>query len=146
MDDSRLAALTGWFEAQGWEPFGFQREVWRASLGGESGLVHAATGTGKTYAAWFAGLQQWLRDQPADVPLAELPTPKLQVLWLTPLRALAADTEQALRKPIDELGLNWTIERRTGDTSSYRKQKQLKKPPSALITTPESLSLLLARK
>ncbi len=131
-----------WFEQQGWQPFPFQQDVWEAARQGESGLIHAATGTGKTYAAWGAAILRWLDRNPDP---EKWKTPKLQVIWLTPLKALAADTEQALQAMVDGIGLPWTIERRTGDTSSYRKQKQLKTPPACLITTPESLSIMLSR-
>lgn len=142
--DARLAA---WFATRGWQPFEFQRDVWRAYTNGESGLIHAATGTGKTYAAWMG---------PVIEALAEQPTPRkarrradatpLRVLWITPLRALAADTVQALRDPIDGLGLPWTVESRTGDTSQAQRARQRDRLPTALVTTPESLSLLLCRK
>lgn len=145
MPDAPLALVEGWFARQGWQPFDFQHEVWQAAQAGASGLIHAATGAGKTYAVWFAGLWPWLAQHPDPAAWPALPPPKLQVLWLTPLKALAADTEQALQQPLAELGLPWTVERRTGDTSSYHKQKQLKTAPSALITTPESLALLLSR-
>ena len=142
-----LARLEQWFASRGWSPFAFQREVWEAYARGESGLIHAATGTGKTYAAWLG---------PVIEAMAEQGTPRvmrrradgmpLRVLWITPLRALAADTEQALREPIEALGLPWTIESRTGDTSQARRARQRDRLPTTLVTTPESLSLLLCRK
>ncbi|AMW06078.1 ligase-associated DNA damage response DEXH box helicase [Gemmatimonas phototrophica] len=139
--------VEAWFGARGWRPFDFQREVWRAYASGESGLIHAATGTGKTYAAWMGPLIESLNDTPvvrkARRRADALP---LRVLWITPLRALAADTEQALRLPVDELGLPWTVESRTGDTSQARRARQRERLPTALVTTPESLSLLLCRK
>jgi ATP-dependent Lhr-like helicase len=142
--DSGTAALErveAWFASRGWEPFGFQREVWDAYRAGESGLVHAATGTGKTYAAWVAPLLEWMEEHPGKAPLP----PGLRVLWITPLRALAADTEQALRGALDVLGIAWTLESRTGDTSSATRARQRRRLPSALLTTPESLSLFLTR-
>lgn len=140
------SSFEAWFTAKRWQPFPFQREVWEAHRHGASGLIHAATGTGKTYAAWGAALQSWLDKHPNPASWGKMKPPALQVIWLTPLRALAADTAQALLAPVHDLGLPWTIELRTGDTSSAAKQRQLKKPPSALITTPESLSLLLSQK
>jgi ATP-dependent Lhr-like helicase len=137
--------IEAWFAGRGWEPFDFQREVWQAYLNGESGLIHAATGTGKTYAAWFGPLLAWMKANPDLAKWATMKSPPLQVVWLTPLRALAADTTQALQEPVAALGIPWTVERRTGDTSSSAKNRQLKHPPSALITTPESLSLLLSQ-
>jgi ATP-dependent Lhr-like helicase len=138
-----LPPAEAWFAARGWEPFDFQREVWRAYLAGESGLVHAATGTGKTYAAWLGPLLEWMAEHP-DRGGTRTPPP-LRVLWVTPLRALAADTEAALRRPLDDLALPWTLESRTGDTSAAVRSRQRRRLPSALVTTPESLALLLTR-
>lgn len=144
-----LASVDGWFRARGWEPFAFQREVWQAYLAGESGLVHAATGTGKTYAAWLGAIAAWLRDYPEGAATTRRRTrataAPLRLLWITPLRALAADTEQALLAPVTDLGLPWTVETRTGDTRASVRQRQGRRLPTALITTPESLSLLLTR-
>ncbi|HYJ78799.1 MAG TPA: DEAD/DEAH box helicase, partial [Longimicrobiaceae bacterium] len=99
-----LDRVEGWFAARGWKPFAFQRQVWAAYLAGESGLIHAATGTGKTYAAWMAPLLEWM-GEPAAPAAGRAPAPPLRVLWITPLRALAADTEEALRSPLADLGL-----------------------------------------
>jgi ATP-dependent Lhr-like helicase len=136
-----------WFAERGWTPFPFQREVWRAYLAGESGLIHASTGTGKTYAAWMGPIIEWLDENKHQASgirhQASSVSPSLRVLWVTPLRALAADTEAALRAPLENLGLPWTLETRTGDTSSSIKARQRKRLPTALITTPESLSLML---
>jgi ATP-dependent helicase Lhr and Lhr-like helicase len=133
------AAAEAWFASRGWAPFEFQREVWRAYLAGESGLIHAATGTGKTYAAWLGPLLEALAEGRASTP------PPLRVLWITPLRALAADTEAALRAPLDDLDVGWTLESRTGDTSAAMRARQRRRLPTALVTTPESLTLLLTR-
>ena len=125
------ADLRAWFAVRNWKPFAFQRAVWKHHAAGQQGLIHAATGTGKTYAAWFAALQK----DPGD---------HLRVLWITPLRALATDTLAALRVPVEELGLPWRVEARTGDTSSATRQKQRRRMPNALVTTPESLSVMLS--
>ncbi|MFT4603572.1 MAG: ATP-dependent Lhr-like helicase [Rhodothermales bacterium] len=125
-----------WFQEQGWAPFPFQEEVWLRYLRGQSGLIHAATGYGKTYAAWFGPLLEALR---AGDPGGG----GLRVLWITPLRALVNDTVQALIRPLEDLGIPWRVERRTGDTSSDVKSKQRDALPEVLVTTPESLSLLL---
>jgi ATP-dependent helicase Lhr and Lhr-like helicase len=134
-----------WFARHGWTPFPFQEQVWRAYLAGESGLVHAATGTGKTYAAWLGPVLEWLRDYPT-APRRKAGAPPLRVLWVTPLRALAGDTESALRAPVEDLGLPWTVESRTGDTSARIRARQRERLPTALVTTPESLTLLLTRE
>jgi ATP-dependent Lhr-like helicase len=118
-----------WFQERGWKPLAFQRRVWEAMQAGRSGLIFSSTGSGKTMAVWMGR------------NLQPVPTPGLKLLWITPLRALAADT----LKSLEEASLGWTVELRTGDTSSSAKSRQFKKPPDALVTTPESLTLLLAR-
>ena len=128
-----------WFALRGWKPFAFQRRVWAAVERGESGLLHASTGAGKTYAVWLAALRAF-----AVASSARQPAP-LQVLWVTPMRALAADTARALQAPLDELGLNWSVGVRSGDTGSAERARQARRLPSVLITTPESLTLLLTR-
>ncbi len=140
------ARLDEWFAENGWTPFAFQREVWDAYARGESGLIHAATGTGKTYAAYMGAVCEALAEHPTPKrPRRRADAEPLRVLWITPLRALAADTEQALAVPVEALGLPWTVESRTGDTSQARRARQRERLPSVLITTPESLSLLLCR-
>jgi ATP-dependent Lhr-like helicase len=131
------ATADEWFAARGWTPFAFQRETWAAMGAGQSGLLHASTGTGKTYAVWFGAL-----DAAATPGVAGKP---LTVLWITPMRALAADTVRALSAPLAALGLDWRVGARTGDTASAEKTRQADKPPPALVTTPESLTLMLAR-
>lgn len=146
--------MEGWFRSRGWSPFDFQREVWAAYLSGESGLIHAATGTGKTLAAWGGPLLEWFAESGSRRRMTTEERPKvrrdsappLRVVWITPLRALAADTEEALRQPIDDLGIPWTLESRTGDTSAAIRARQSRRLPTALITTPESLSLMLTRE
>ncbi|MFL6632584.1 MAG: ligase-associated DNA damage response DEXH box helicase [Massilia sp.] len=138
------AAVDAWFAARGWKVFPFQRAVWKASLAGESGLLHANTGAGKTYAVWFAALLRGAnRGRRANTGL--------RVLWITPMRALAADTQRSLEVATAELGAAspdvigaWTIGARTGDTGAAERARQSKSLPGALITTPESLSLLLS--
>ncbi len=148
-----LPSVEAWFASRGWRPFAFQREVWDAYLGGESGVIHAATGTGKTLAAWIGPLLEALGE--AEPPPSasgakgrsrrDAPPP-LRVLWITPLRALAADTAAALEAPLRALGLPWSLETRTGDTSQAMRARQRRRLPTALLTTPESLSLLLSRE
>jgi ATP-dependent Lhr-like helicase len=142
--------VTRWFRSQNWQPFDFQIQAWRAYLQGHSGLIHAPTGIGKTYAAFMgplvAALTEKDNSRTAKGRLAgkhEKMTP-LRVLWLTPLRALAADIGQALREPAAYFELAWTVETRTGDTPASTRARQQKNLPTVLITTPESLSLLLS--
>jgi ATP-dependent Lhr-like helicase len=130
-----------WFAARGWAPFEFQRRVWAAMAAGASGLLHATTGSGKTYAVWLGAVQ---RAAALGVPLRGA-APPLGVLWLTPMRALAADTTRALLEPLPDLAPAWTASLRTGDTPSAERARQDRRLPTALVTTPESLSLLLTR-
>ena len=138
-----LQTINDYFATKGQKPFRFQRDTWKAYGEGCSGLVHSATGTGKTLAVWLGPILQWLKQNPKRNHWNPKSPPSLRVLWITPLRALAADTENALRAPIEGIGLPWRLESRTGDSSSSLKAKQLKCLPTALITTPESLCLLL---
>jgi len=138
MSKSEMAlAIDAWFAERTWKVFPFQRAVWKAAVAGQSGLLHANTGAGKTYAVWFAAL---LRGGLASRRKAT----GLKVLWITPMRALAADTQRALEESSRALAPAWTIGARTGDTTSAERARQSRGLPSALITTPESLSLLLS--
>lgn len=138
-----------WFSERSWKPFPFQKEVWSAVKQGHSGLLHASTGSGKTYAVWFAALNRFAQavKPPAnDKPRKRKPpaTP-LSVLWITPMRALAANTARALEAPLADLDIPWSVGLRTGDTSSSERARQGRRLPTALITTPESLTLLQTR-
>jgi ATP-dependent Lhr-like helicase len=133
----RLSKARAWFESRGRRPFEFQEALWQAYWNGESGLLNAGTGMGKTMAAWLGPVLGSERD----------PSRRgIRVLWITPLRALARDLETALREPLEFFGSSWRVEQRTGDTSSARRAQQKKNPPHALITTPESLSLMLSHE
>ena len=134
---------TRWFAQRGWKPFPFQREVWAAMAEGRSGLLHATTGAGKTYAVWFGALANAARG--GVDPLAPQ-APPLGVLWITPMRALAADSARALQVPLAELGSGWSLGLRTGDTPSAERARQDRRFPTVLVTTPESLSLMLTRE
>lgn len=137
-----LEAVRAWFAGKGWRPFSFQEEAWAAYRAGVHGLIHAPTGTGKTYAAWLGPLSKWLDEHPnSDLWPEVVP---LQVIWLTPLRALAGDTVENLLTAVTGLGIPWTVELRTGDTSTSIKQRQRHFLPTALVTTPESLTLMLS--
>ncbi|WP_336705405.1 DEAD/DEAH box helicase [Delftia acidovorans] len=153
---------TRWLATRGWKPFAFQRAVWKAMAQGHSGLLHATTGAGKTYAVWLGALQALASERPASLPRVSQPavarrgtrkppSAPLTVLWITPMRALAADTLKALQTPLDALAAEypqlapWSMGARTGDTSGAERSAQSRRLPTVLVTTPESLSLLLAR-
>lgn len=137
----RDAPLAAWFTARGWKPAAFQREAWRRYLAGESGLLHTPTGSGKTLAAFGGPLLEALEHQ-GDAPPAAGSGP--QVLWITPLRALATDTTRALAQTSAELGLDWTVAMRTGDASARDKRLARQGKAQVLVITPESLALLLS--
>ena len=145
-----LASVSRWFQAGSMQPFDFQREAWQAYLTGASGLIHASTGIGKTYAAWFGPLIEWMADRRAETAAGIVThresgrPPPLRVLWITPLRALAADIRDALQQTIADFEIPWTVECRTGDTPASVRTRQKTRLPAALVTTPESLSLLLS--
>ncbi len=125
-----------WYRENGWTLFQFQRKTWRAYFEGRSGLIHSPTGSGKSLAAWLGPVSKAI-DSNVHIP-------GLQVLWVTPLRALANDMQKNLTAAVDALNLNWRVEIRTSDTATSVRKRQRKKAPQALITTPESLTLLLS--
>jgi ATP-dependent Lhr-like helicase len=147
-----VQSASRWFAEGGRKPFPFQREVWQAMLAGESGLLHATTGSGKTLAAWIGALLRVAaleKSKDAAGPRRSTTAPGLRVLWITPMRALATDTMLALREPLATLAdgrfSDWQIGLRTGDTGSAERQRQARRLPHGLVTTPESLSLMLSR-
>jgi ATP-dependent Lhr-like helicase len=123
-----------WLAQSGRAAFQFQREAWQAYLRGESGLINAPTGQGKTLAAWAGPLLN-ARASSAVGP---------RILWITPLRALANDLVVNLREAAAGLDVPWSVEVRTGDTPSSARQRQRNRPPETLVTTPESASILLS--
>ena len=109
--------VEAWFREHVGEPFDFQRQCWAAQRSGKSGLVHAPTGMGKTLSVWLPALMRWADEHPRkENNWSVMPTVGPRVLWITPLRAVATDTEENLRNPLDALGLPWTVQRRTGDS------------------------------
>ena len=143
MSDAHLI-IEKWFESMGWSPFEWQRDVWDASLDGKFGLLNAPTGSGKTFALFIPELIKWMDKHPQDYRKRE--HNGLRLLWITPLRALARDLESAMQQVVTDLNIPWRVERRTGDVSQSVKQRQKKQMPEVLISTPESLHVLLAQK
>ena len=129
--------VKAWFAEQKWKPLPFQLQCWQAYAKGKSGFVNAPTGSGKTYALWGGIIQQAL-DHP--------PKKGLQALWITPLKALAVEIQQATQRMSTTFDPNWKVDLRTGDTSASHRNKQRQKPNFGLVTTPESLHLLLGSK
>ncbi|MGI8706432.1 MAG: ligase-associated DNA damage response DEXH box helicase [Sphingomicrobium sp.] len=135
MSDSGLPAeIEQWFAARGWQPRRHQLEMLEMARRGRDSLLVAATGSGKTLAGFL----------PAICDLIENPTDTLHTLYVSPLKALGVDVQRNLLGPISEMGLDIRVETRSGDTPSNRKARQRVRPPQILLTTPESLSLLLS--
>lgn len=132
------------FTAKGWQPFDFQIDTWKAYLKGTSGLLNAPTGSGKTYALWVPCLLEYIREYPESYKKPR--KNGLRVLWITPLRALAKDIQLAMQSMCNGFEIPWEVAVRTGDTSSTERAKQRRNAPECMITTPESLHLLLSQK
>ncbi len=153
-----VAIFSAFWEKQNKRPFPFQRQAWKAFEEGKHGLIHSSTGTGKTWAAFMGVLLQELASQKeTTAPVATVDgtirgsrkkkqtrESSLKVLWMTPLRALAADTVQSLEEASRGLGLEWRIEKRTSDTSASERRKQSLSFPDVWVITPESCSVLLS--
>lgn len=142
---SGLARLKQWLDGRGFAPWSFQDRTWAAYAEGQSGLVHVPTGSGKTWAAWFGPLAEMLDDAAAGDPMESV-----RVLHVSPLRAVGRDVRLALEEPI--VGVRTEIDPaidvgvRSGDTTAAERARQRKRLPATLVTTPESLSLLLAQR
>lgn len=132
-----------WLSGRGFSPFPFQEEVWQAMMDGQSGLLNAPTGSGKTYALWLGALARLWKSIQMGKQKAD---PGIKVLWITPLRSLSKDTLKSLQTASDGLQTGWTIELRNGDSNSSDRNRQKKRKPDCLIITPESIHILLSQK
>ena len=132
-----------WFQTQTWKAFPFQKQTWEAFLKGKHGLLNAPTGSGKTYALWIPIVLDYIRQNP-DYKTKH--RPGLKAIWITPIRALSVEIEQAANRFAEDVGSGLTVGIRTGDTSQKLRAAQKKQMPDLLITTPESLQLLLSSK
>jgi ATP-dependent helicase Lhr and Lhr-like helicase len=128
------APFDAWFAARGWQPHAHQLELIDLDRQGRSALLVAPTGGGKTLAGFL----------PSLLELAENPAEGLHTLYISPLKALAVDIHRNLTQPVAEMGLAIAIETRTGDTPAAKRLRQRKRPPNILLTTPESLALLIS--
>lgn len=144
MNREELFALANeWFHRQGWKPFPFQTQTWTAFLQGKNGLLNAPTGSGKTYALWLPIILNYIKKNPN---YKTKHTPGLKAIWITPLRSLSVEIKQAAERVVDDLDIKMTVGIRSGDTTAGERAKQKEKMPDLLVTTPESLQLLLAAK
>ena len=136
--------IRDWLQQKGLKPFTYQEEAWQHIIEGKSGLVNAPTGTGKTFSVFLGSLIQFINLHPNNYKSKN--KNGLQLIWVTPLRALAKDIGRAMQEVIAELEMSWKVGIRNGDTSIAERQKQKRAMPEVLIITPESLHLLLAQK
>lgn len=132
-----------WFTARSWKPFPFQKQTWNAFYQGKNGLLNAPTGSGKTYALWIPIVLDYIKKNPNYKTKHRK---GVKALWITPLRALSVEIKQAAERFVNEIGVPFTVGIRTGDTSQKERAAQKRSMPDLLITTPESLQLLLASK
>ena len=143
-DSKGYHVITQWLQGRGYRAFGYQEEAWQHINTGKSGLVNAPTGTGKTFSVFLGSLIQFIDQNPNSYQTKS--KNGLQLIWITPLRALAKDIGRAMEEVISELAMQWKVGIRNGDTSISDRQKQKRQMPEVLIITPESLHLLLAQK
>jgi ATP-dependent Lhr-like helicase len=136
--------INDWLQQKGFQPFLFQEQTWDKIQQNYSGIVNAPTGFGKTYSVFLGSIIQFINEHPDDYQTRK--KNGMQLLWVSPLRALAKDIHRAMLEVIDELGMQWQIGSRNGDTEMNERQKQKRQMPEVLIITPESLHLLLAQK
>jgi len=136
MTETLPPILSSWFVSRGWAPRRHQIEMLAAARAGKNALLIAPTGAGKTMAGFLPSLAE----------LIETPADGLHTLYVSPLKALAVDVQRNLLDPIAEMNLPIRVETRTGDTPADRKARQRVRPPQMLLTTPESLSLLLSHE
>jgi ATP-dependent Lhr-like helicase len=136
--------ILSWFQSKGLYPFAFQEETWTHIMQSHSGLVNAPTGCGKTFSVFLGAIIDFINENPENYKTKS--RNHLRLLWITPLRALAKDIGRAMREVIEELGMQWQVAIRNGDTETNERQKQNRQMPEVLIITPESLHLLLAQK
>ncbi|WPV67283.1 ligase-associated DNA damage response DEXH box helicase [Chitinophaga sp. LS1] len=136
--------ITDWLAARDRQPFVFQEEAWNYYLQGKSGLVNAPTGYGKTFSLFLGVVIDWINRHPKDYPSKT--KNGLQLLWITPLRALAKDIARAMEEVLQELDIPWQVGIRSGDTPVSTRAAQKKNMPEVLLITPESLHLLIGQK
>lgn len=133
-----IELISHWFSENNWKAHSFQKKAWKYQLDGYSGIVNAPTGSGKTFSVLLPIFAPYIENKE---------TPKgLQLIWISPIRALAKEISISAQKAIAAYGLDWKVGIRTGDTTTTERQKQVERPPQIIITTPESLHIILSSK
>jgi ATP-dependent Lhr-like helicase len=133
-----FVSIENFYSNKGWQFQSFQQACFKAIYRNENGLLNAPTGSGKTLAVWLPLLKKIADTHPK--------ISGIKIIWITPIRALANDLQNALQQAAKDLHINWRIEARTGDTSPEQRKKQKTNPPDAIITTPESIHILFSQK
>ena len=133
-----MKIIKQWFESQNWKVQVFQKQCWKAYAQGKSGMLHAPTGSGKTYALWGGIVEEMSK--------YKTPPKGFHALWITPLRALGVEIQKATQKMLSDFNPELKVGLRTADTPQSQRNKLLKDPPFGLVSTPESVHVLLANK
>ena len=133
-----MKIIEQWFESQNWKVQAFQKQCWKAYAQGNSGMLHAPTGSGKTYAIWGGIVEEMSK--------YKTPPKGFNALWITPLRALGVEIQKATQKMLSDFNPELKVGLRTADTPQSQRNKLLKDPPFGLVSTPESVHVLLANK
>ncbi|WP_367277926.1 DEAD/DEAH box helicase, partial [Winogradskyella sp.] len=138
-DSEGLRIMNNWMAEKGHAPFPFQLQTWQRYANGYSGMVVAPTGFGKTFSVFLAVVIDYL-NHPNRYPKG------LKLLWISPLRSLAKDLAKAMTEAVDDIGLDWSVQVRNGDTPTAVRRKQERMMPDVLLTTPETMHLLFSQK
>ena len=133
-----MKRIEEWFKSQNWEAQAFQKKCWKAYAQGKSGMLHAPTGSGKTYALW-GGIVE-------EISKNKTPPKGFHALWITPLRALGIEIQKATQKMLSDFNPELQVGLRTADTPQSQRAKILRDPPFGLVSTPESVHVLLGNK
>jgi ATP-dependent Lhr-like helicase len=133
-----MKEVENWFKSQNWKAQSFQKQSWKAYAEGKSGMLHAPTGSGKTYALWGGVVEEISRSKKNPIGL--------NALWITPLRALGVEIQKSTQKMLSDFYPEFQVGLRTADTPQSQRAKMLKSPPFGLVSTPESVHVLLAQK
>lgn len=138
-DTDGYGIIANWMAEKGQKPFDFQSKTWESYAKNYSGVVVAPTGFGKTFSVFLAVVIDYLNNPDAHKK-------GLKLLWISPLRSLAKDLAKAMNKAVEEIGLDWTVEVRNGDTSQKDRRRQERLMPDVLLTTPETIHILFSQK
>ncbi len=138
-DSEGLRIVNNWMGEKGHAPFPFQMQTWQRYANGYSGMVVAPTGFGKTFSVFLAVVIDYLN-------YPERYQKGLKLLWISPLRSLAKDLAKAMSEAVEEIGLDWSVQVRNGDTPTATRRKQERLMPDVLLTTPETMHLLFSQK